>query len=108
VTGAYAELVELAERELELVHVGELELAERLQARRAAVVAELPATPPAEARPLLEAAAEIQRKTEAALQRDIAQAAAELSSIRRGRHAVQAYTPPAAAAGEHRSVDSAG
>ena len=105
-TGPYSELVTLAERELELVQSGELEGVEGLQARRAEVVASLPAAPPPEALPLLEAAAGLHARTEAVLNRDMAQAAAELQSIRRGRHAVQAYTP--GSAGESRLVDSTG
>jgi hypothetical protein len=107
VTEAYAELVRIAERELELVHAGEFEEAQALQAERAELVARLPAVPPPGALPLLEAAAGLQAQTAAALERDMAQAASELHSVRRGRHAVQAYTP-AADEGEGRLVDSTG
>jgi hypothetical protein len=106
VSDPYSKLVTLAERELELVRSGELEEVGRLHADRAELVATLPAAPPPEALPLLEAAAALQARIEATLQRDIAQAASELQSIRRGRHAVQAYTP--GSAGESRLVDSTG
>jgi 5,10-methylenetetrahydrofolate reductase len=106
VTSAYAELVELAELELELVQSGQLDELPSIHVRRTELVSSLPEQAPAEAQPSLEAAAAIQAKTEAALERVITQMAAELQAIRRGRHAVQAYTPGSGA--ESHLVDSTG
>jgi hypothetical protein len=108
VSAAYAQLLELAELELELVRAADYEGAASAQERRAALAAQLPATPPAEAGPLLEALARVQEQVERALERDMAQAASELQAVRRGRHAVQAYTPPAPPGNGSRLVDSTG
>jgi hypothetical protein len=106
VSTAYAELVVLAERELELVQADRLEELGALHSRRAELIRALPAAPPAEALPLLEQAAHLQARTESALERVMAHTAAELQSVRRGRHAVQAYTPGSGA--DSRLVDSTG
>ena len=103
---AYAELVALAERELELVQADRLEELGPVHARRAELISALPAAAPAEALSLLEQAADLQARTESVLEREMAHAAAELQSVRRGRHAVQAYTPGSGA--DSRLVDSTG
>jgi hypothetical protein len=108
VTGPYAKLVDLADRELELVRERDYEGASRLQAARAKLVASLPEEPPPEALSLLEAAAQLQSQTQAALERDIAEASSELHAIRRGRHAVQAYTPAPAPGAGSRLLDFTG
>ena len=103
---AYAELVALAERELELVRAGRLGELDPIYARRAELVSALPAAAPPEALPLLQVAATIQAQTESALEVDLTHVAAELQCVRRGRHAVQAYTPGSPT--EIRLVDSTG
>jgi hypothetical protein len=106
VSPAYAELVALAERELELVQAERFEGLDAIQARRAELVSILPPSPPAEALPFLQQAAAMQARTEAVLEQGLTHAAAELQAVRRGRHAVQAYTPGSGA--ESRLVDSTG
>jgi hypothetical protein len=106
VSPAYAELVALAERELELVRADRLDELDPLRARRSELASALPAAPPPEALPLLEQAAALQAQVESALERDMAYVAAELQCVRRGRHAVQAYTPGSGA--DSRLVDSTG
>jgi hypothetical protein len=99
----YRELPELARRELELVSRGRLDQAKCIQARWNEVVATLPCTPPPQARTSLEAAAALHAESGSLLERRMAHAASELHAIRLGRHAVQAYTPPATAPGMHRT-----
>jgi hypothetical protein len=106
VNPAYAELVALAERELELVHAERFESLDAIRARRAELVSVLPPSPPEEALPLLQQAAAMQARTEDALERSLTHVTAELQAVRRGRHAVQAYTPGSGA--ESRLVDSTG
>jgi hypothetical protein len=88
---AYEHLVVLAERELALVRAGRLTELPDLHARRAQVVATLPARPPEAARPSLERAAELQAQIGAALEAARDAAGRELGRLRRGRGAVRAY-----------------
>jgi hypothetical protein len=88
---AYEHLVVLAERELALVRAGRLAELPDLHARRAQVVATLPARPPEAARPSLERAAELQAQIGAALEAARDAAGRELGRLRRGRGAVRAY-----------------
>jgi hypothetical protein len=103
VPAGYRELPELARRELELVSRGRLDQAKCIQARWNEVVASLPCAPPPQVRTALEAAAALHAETGALLERRMAHAASELHAIRLGRHAVQAYTPPASAPGMDRT-----
>ena len=89
----YDALADLAERELELAAAGEAgELAE-LQAERSALVAALPAMPPAEARPALERAATIQGLVTDLLAERVRESGGELGRVARGRSAIQGYAP---------------
>jgi hypothetical protein len=91
----YAALVALAERERELIAEGRLEALEDVWAERDALVAGLPARPPASVRPLLERAARLQSEISATLAGGIAALEAELARLTRGRGSVRAYTPAA-------------
>ncbi len=88
---AYEHLVVLAERELALVQAGRLAELPDLHARRAQVVATLPARPPEAARPALARAADLQAQVGAALEAARDATGHELSRLRRGRGAVRAY-----------------
>jgi hypothetical protein len=90
---AYDELAELAQRELELVTAGELEPLTELRARRSALVATLPATPPGAARPALERALAFQARVTAALEDRVREAGSELRKLTHGRSAVRGYAP---------------
>ena len=68
----YGRLVELAERELELVRAGEIEELPGLWEERRALVDELPRVPPADARGWLERAADLQGRTTALLEQALA------------------------------------
>jgi hypothetical protein len=101
----YAALVELAERERELVTAGRWDELPELHARRAELVATMPALPPAEARAALRRAQELQAEVLDVLRRAIGDTAAELSHLRRAREAARGYAP---ARGDRRTLDYAG
>ena len=90
----YDALAEIAERELELVSAGEMGPLSDLYARRDALVATLPAKPPAAARPALERALEANNRTSAVLQERMRGTGVELRKLTHGRTAVRGYAPP--------------
>jgi hypothetical protein len=93
-TAHYERLAELAERELALVtaweptRIGELVA---IQQMRTTLVAALPASPPAAARPALLRAHECQQRTTAALTVLCDQLGRDLSGLDRGRQAARGY-----------------
>jgi hypothetical protein len=99
----YAQLVALAEREATLLAAGAWEDLPGLAAERSAIVAALPAAPPAAARPHLERLAGLQQLNSAALGAARAETARELRQLGQGRGAVRGYAASAgrrAAAGQ--------
>ena len=101
----YDALAEVASRELELVSAGTMEELPGLRARRNALVAALPDTPPAAAGPALERTAALQEQITAVLAERLQETGAELRKLTHGRTAVQGYAP----AGERQKlVDRAG
>jgi hypothetical protein len=88
---AYAELVALAERERALVRAQRWDELPALAAARARVRVALDGTPPAEARPYLERALEIEREIEAGLAAARAFTLRKLSGLDRGATAVRGY-----------------
>jgi hypothetical protein len=89
----YDALAQLAERELELVSAGSLDDLPALHQRRDALLAALPATPPAAARPALERAAAVQSLVSEVLTEGLQGASAELRKLDHGRTAVNGYAP---------------
>ena len=87
----YGRLVELAERELELVRKGELEALPALWEERRGVVGELPPIPPADARESLERAAALQGSTTALLEEHLSATGAEMRRLVEGRAAMHSY-----------------
>jgi hypothetical protein len=87
----YAALAALAEAERDLALAGRYDELEAVQARRAAVVAGLPARPPAAAEPHLRRAAAAQAQATAALASAVSAARGEVVRIEHGRGAVAAY-----------------
>ena len=87
----YLALVTLAERERAMVLDGRLDELEALAAERAALVAALPARPPASARPALERAAALQQATSAALAEALADVRGKLGGAPDRARAVRAY-----------------
>jgi HEAT repeat protein len=89
----YDALAALAERELELVSAGAIEELPALHDRRSAIVAALPGTPPAAARPALERTATIQALVSEVLEERIRATGAELRHLGQGRTAMSGYAP---------------
>jgi hypothetical protein len=93
-TAPYEQLAQLAERELALVtafepaRLGELVA---LQQTRTTLVAALPASPPAAARPALLRAHELQQRVTAALTVLCDQLGRDLTGLERGRQAARGY-----------------
>lgn len=96
---AYAALLELCERERELVRVGSFEDLEALAELRSKVMAGLPATPPSWARGTLERALAVQAETGAALELGMRELTREMAKLGRGRGAVRGYTPAVGSGG---------
>jgi hypothetical protein len=90
----YGRLVELAERELELVRAGTLDELPALWQERREVVRELPYVPPLEARDCLARAAELQGCTTALLEERVAVTGAEMQRLVVGRAAMRGYAAP--------------
>lgn len=90
----YDALAQLAERELELVNAGAMDSLSEIYDRRRALVATLPAAPPATARPALERAAELHARVIAVLEERLRDTGAELRRLSHGRTAMRGYAPP--------------
>jgi hypothetical protein len=90
----YGRLVDLAERELELVRAGTLDELPALWRERREVVRELPYVPPLEARDCLARAAELQGCTTALLEERVAVTGAEMQRLVVGRAAMRGYAAP--------------
>jgi hypothetical protein len=95
VSSGYAELAALAELELALALDGRAEELCDVHARRAALIASLPAVPPRSAEAHLRRAAVAQEQTTAALATAARAIRAQITHLERGRSAVAAYRPPA-------------
>jgi hypothetical protein len=89
----YGSLVALAERELALVHAGDLDALPKLWEDRRRLVAELPAIPPAHALAPLERAADLQGRTTALLEERLDATGAEMRRLVKGRSAMHSYAP---------------
>jgi hypothetical protein len=95
VSAAYIRLAELAERERDLAVAGHVDDVLAVQAERAALIASLPATAPAEAQPYLRRASAAQAETTVALGRGLRSVREEAVRLEHGRGAVAAYLPSA-------------
>jgi hypothetical protein len=92
---AYERIAELGEQELELVRTGQYEQLDALQGEREQLIAELPATPPAEASTALLRAAAVQAQVEALLSGSVAHTRAQLVRLARGREVMSGYATQA-------------
>jgi hypothetical protein len=90
----YDALADIAQRELDLVSTGAVERLPELRAERNALLASLPAAPPAAARPALERAAALQARISAILEERLQETGAELRRLSQGRTAMHGYAPP--------------
>ena len=88
---AYERLLTLARLERELAVQEDFEGLDRLDVERRALVAALPAKPPAAAKPLLAEMARIQAETTAALEEARARVAAEMGSLDRREQTARGY-----------------
>ena len=84
-TQGYARLVELLEAEAGLLREARYEEVPALQAEREALIATLPATPPAAARPLLERARELLHDNTTRITIARAEVASSLAHLGRGQ-----------------------
>lgn len=89
--GGYESLLELAERERELIEAGLWDDVVTLGAARAQLVAELPPQAPSSARALLEQAASIVESNVAAIATASDAVRRELNHLQRGRTAIASY-----------------
>jgi hypothetical protein len=87
----YDELLALAQREAELISAGAWEELAELDAPRTALLACMPAHPPAGARGLLELASDQLNKNAAALAAAMAQNRGQLDRLSRARNAIGSY-----------------
>jgi hypothetical protein len=90
----YETLARIIERELELLGAGRLDELEATTAERAALVASLPVTPPACARPALERAALTQKRVEIEIIRRREAIVLELAQLEQVRRMARGYAPP--------------
>jgi hypothetical protein len=90
----YDMLAGLAERELEVVTAGAMDDLPVIHSERDALLAKLPARPPASAGNALERAAVVQVRVTAALETRKRELAAELGRIDKGRTMLRGYRPP--------------
>jgi hypothetical protein len=103
ISDPYAELAELAEAALTSADGADLEGLAAALARSEAIVATLPATPPASARPALERAGAAHRRLGPALRASLAETRAELDLVGRGRDAARSYAGAGAATLDRRA-----
>jgi hypothetical protein len=90
----YETLARIFERELELLGSGDLEELDTLAAQRDELIASLPATPPASARPALERAALTQKRVTIEIIRRREAIVLELAQLERVRRMARGYAPP--------------
>jgi hypothetical protein len=90
----YETLARIVERELELIGEGRLDDLVALKEERAALVATLPAKPPACARPALERAALMQRRVAIEIMRLRDAVVLDATRLEQVRRTAQGYTPP--------------
>lgn len=102
------ELAELAEDELSAIDAGDLDLLEELATRRAPLLGQLSAHPPATARDELEAARAAQAAVTAALGRLRDEVAVELRGLDGKRRAAGGYARAAGASSRGGGLDAAG
>lgn len=87
----YRRLLELSERELECAGAGRLDALPEIAAERKALIASLPATPPASARQVLVQATLTQTRVTMELQRGREQALFSLRRVLQARRAARGY-----------------
>jgi hypothetical protein len=89
----YERLADSFERELELVGDGRLDEVAQLAADRDALIASLPATPPASARPALERAQLLSKRVMVEILRRRDVVIADLGRVAQGNRTAEGYAP---------------
>ncbi|MGZ4195999.1 MAG: hypothetical protein ACXVFQ_06495 [Solirubrobacteraceae bacterium] len=89
----YERLAESFERELELVGEGRLDEVAQLASSREALIASLPATPPASARPALERAQLLSKRVMVEILRRRDAVLADLGRVAQGDRTARGYAP---------------
>lgn len=87
----YGELLELAERALEVARDGRFDELDDLSPAQAAMIARMPATPPRSARDALERLQGVHRELDRVLETRLEGTQRDLRALNRGRSAVQGY-----------------
>ena len=90
-TDAYQRLLTLAKLEHELARQGDFDALERLDAERRSIVADLPAAPPAAAKPALVEMARIQADTTAVLTAARKRVSEEMAEVDRTEQTARSY-----------------
>jgi hypothetical protein len=90
----YETLARIFERELEALGAGRLDELDALAAEREALIASLPATPPAAARPALERALLMQKRVTIEIIRRRDAIVLDLAERERVRRVARGYAPP--------------
>lgn len=90
----YKRLIALIERDLSLAGEARFDELVAAAAERQALIAELPATPPADARDLLERASLIQKRLNIELLRAREELLHATGQLERGRQTARGYAPP--------------
>jgi hypothetical protein len=93
-TAPYEALARMIERELELVGTGDYEALAELKSERDALIATLPATPPACARPALQRAALMNKRVEIEIVRVREALLVEFANVDRVSRTARGYSPP--------------
>jgi hypothetical protein len=90
---AYERLVELAERERDLIAAGRFDDLPALDDERNRIVADLPATPPPAAGPALQRAAALQEESTRSIASALLETRHALLDLGRGRRTARSYAP---------------
>jgi hypothetical protein len=90
----YETLARILERELEVLGAGELDKLDALKGEREALIATLPAVPPASARPALERASLTHKRVQIEVVRRREAIVLELAQVERVRRVAHGYAPP--------------
>ena len=93
-TAPYEALARIIERELELVGNGDYEALAELKSERDALIATLPGTPPASARPALQRAALMSKRVQIEIERMREALLLEFANVERVDRTARGYSPP--------------
>jgi hypothetical protein len=93
-TAPYEALARMIERELELICTRDYDALEKLKSEREALIASLPPTPPASARPALQRAALMNKRLEIEILRLREALLLDAANVERVGRTARGYSPP--------------